>query len=101
MKPRHAVALALVGWYLMVPPFHLDKTGVIDAVNDYAPISTWERLRSYDAIADCEADRRKNIEATKQMLGQRNLAGNLGALRILDAEDAQCIATNDPRLKGN
>jgi hypothetical protein len=28
MNLRHAVALALVGWYLMVPPQSLDTSGV-------------------------------------------------------------------------
>jgi len=35
MKPRHAAALALVGWYLMMPPMGNGKVYVT------APLTKW------------------------------------------------------------
>jgi hypothetical protein len=48
MKPRHAAALALVGWYLMVPPRQSD--GWPDLA---APVSEWTALG--DGFADIES----------------------------------------------
>jgi len=88
MKLRHAAApaLALVGWYLMVPP--LD--------NLKAPISAWEISASYDTAEQCSLEQQRFFDtATKQ----RSL--NLGKLRAGNEAilHAQCIATDDPRLK--
>ena len=44
MNLRHAAALALVGWYLMVPPLS----------NPSAPLSKWNLYRSYDTARECE-----------------------------------------------
>ncbi len=44
MNPRHAAALALVGWYLMVPP----TSGTT------LPIGQWDHVGSFDKIDDCE-----------------------------------------------
>ncbi len=44
MNLRHAAALTLVGWYLMVPP----ESGM------KLPISQWEHVGSFDKIDDCE-----------------------------------------------
>ena len=48
MDPRHVAALALVGWYLMVPPLQ----GA--AVNITAPIAKWEIKQSFDSAARCD-----------------------------------------------
>ena len=60
MKLRHAVALALVGWYLMAPPM---RKG---APNYHAPLGSWNMSKAYDSARDCEADR----EAAKQACAQ-------------------------------
>jgi hypothetical protein len=48
MKLRHAAALALVGWYLMVPP----ENGT--AVNVDAPLSKWFVRTAHDTTSDCQ-----------------------------------------------
>jgi hypothetical protein len=41
MNLRHAVALALVGWYLMVPPFHMEgERHVLDSGTPLSTVST-------------------------------------------------------------
>jgi hypothetical protein len=52
MKRYHAVALALVGWYLMLPP-------IVDGKPDVsASLSTWEQWRAFDTADLCETEPR-------------------------------------------
>jgi len=48
MKPRHAVALALVGWYLMVPP---SKNA--NQIDPSVPLPKWVVLRAFDTADAC------------------------------------------------
>jgi hypothetical protein len=77
MKPRHAAALALVGWYLMVPPS--------EHVN--LPISRWNHIASFDTADKCEADRVNSEKGNRDDPAKHKL--------ILLSE---CIASDDPRL---
>jgi hypothetical protein len=52
MKVRHTVALAIVGWYLMVPPIELSPSGR-RAFNLDAPLSQWYRWDFYDTAREC------------------------------------------------
>ena len=95
MKLRHTAALALVGWYLMVPPMAGDHT------NPSAPLSSWRMTAgSYDTAIEC----RKVLEdstrdAIKALQDPHVLPFTRSAsLQVLDAA---CVATDDPRLKGN
>jgi hypothetical protein len=97
MKLRHAAALALVGWYLMLPP---RRSGSLNSFDANAPLSQWSVYRSYDSDGDCE-------------LSLVNTAG--GMLEDPPADfvyrfdnnfmavfkQAICIASDDPLLKGN
>lgn len=85
MKPRHAAALALVRWYLLVPP--KTRTWWIGAerYDDAAPFSRWTIEQSFDKAELCEAARR----ATQQEAGD-------AAIRM---GHAACVASDDPRLK--
>ena len=66
MKPRHAAALALVGWYLMVPP--VDGK----SVDSDAPLSKWTVYATSDSARKCEGTRmiaafkRSQADATMQ-----------------------------------
>jgi len=53
MNPRHAAALALVGWYLMQPTV-FGKQGHQAFDNSEAEISEWTAVSSYDSAAQCE-----------------------------------------------
>jgi hypothetical protein len=80
MKPRHAAALALVGWYLIVPPGSNPDTVY------YKPYSQWKVISTFDSEAAC-----KKTQAEHQ-----------GFLyeRPLRADRSICIASDDLRLKG-
>jgi hypothetical protein len=113
MKLRHAAALALVGWFLMMPPL-LKKS-----VDLTAPFSRWVTVNSYDTSKQCEDEKASIQDAAPENLSQ--LKSQLKGLGIKDdpadnkerlkiAHDmyfdevvvplAQCIASDDPRLKG-
>lgn len=91
MKFRHAAALALVGWYLMVPPW-----GKTDA-----PISKWHNYKPFDSAAACQAERDGLAEhLTKQ--GKDHVltihTESSGDSKF-DPSAATCIGTDHPRLK--
>jgi hypothetical protein len=51
MKLHHTAALALVGWYLMVPPPVLHSSVPVDLD---APLSKWRIFSIHDSAAECE-----------------------------------------------
>jgi hypothetical protein len=48
MNPRHAIALVLVGWYLMIAPNRPSRVW-----GEARPLSDWEIVQSFDSAADC------------------------------------------------
>ena len=58
---RHAAALALVGWYLMVPRSFPDNP----LPQWKAPISEWDRYGDFASKAKCEAKKAKMIEQAR------------------------------------
>jgi hypothetical protein len=94
MNLRHAAALALVGWYLMVPP--MDVT--THKMNPDAPLHEWNTFDSYDHAAQCRSGRAEILAwwTDHKSSDERARTATLEALKY-----SQCIATEDPRLKGN
>ena len=89
MKLRHAAALTVVGWYLMVPPFR-DKE--YDAK---AQLSDWSIVKEFDTEKGC-----KDYPAHLEKLLNEGHHGD-GNVRVNKAlfDKAQCIAGDDPRVK--
>jgi hypothetical protein len=54
MKPRHAAALALVGWYLMMPPNTQGWFSKTKNNDEAAPLDQWTIVRSFDTALMCE-----------------------------------------------
>ena len=92
MMPRHAAALALVGWYLMVPPVR----GAPGEILEHAPPSQWDFYEQYDTKAECE----KAIPSDKEIQENMKQCSN-GDCAINTALPGlgRCFAENDPRLK--
>jgi hypothetical protein len=89
MNPRHAATLALVGWYLMMPPAPDRPGGPVDTS---IPLSKWKITDSYDAAYDCNVQR---------LIVQGYMANpNTGKkIKSTPRGDATvCVATDDPRL---
>lgn len=77
---RHAAALALLGWYLLIPPSGADKK----LADTSAPFSWWNHNASYDTAKACEGDL---LEMRAKFSYARRWV------------EARCIASDDPRFK--
>jgi hypothetical protein len=85
---RELIALALVGWYLMSPPFeYLSKTTA--RVDSGAPLRTWQQGPSFDTAKECEA----------YLEHWRGLFPLGGGLATDSAMMTLCVSSDDPRLK--
>jgi len=112
MKSRHAAALALVGWYLMVPPPQSPPAALatnIDAINEYRrmpqrlPISQWKTVESFDSADDCRAyalaaskEKEYNFPKGSTKIDFKALAAGYSHYNRVWGK---CIASADPRLK--
>ncbi len=97
MKPRRTTALALVGWYLMVPPVFHDAAGklYLDPASDATVTSQWRTVLRRNTEQECAKVRdwwRDN--ADHEGLDSRNLV-----VIAVSNRRAQCVASDDPRLK--
>jgi hypothetical protein len=101
MKLHHAAALALVGWYLLMPPITME--GEKAKIDGTVPLSQWNRGdRVYETESACEEARTKLraiAESHKNWIGP---SGSLAAAndRYVLLTNQRCVATEDPRLKG-
>src|SRR5208337_3771793 len=104
MNPRYASALALVGWYLMVPP----DSRVPHSVDSAAPIPRWSIITNFESADTCKQAlrelRNKNGKPSKlDFTGRlRRFQQRQGAdheLARARVDHAACIASDDPRLK--
>jgi hypothetical protein len=88
MKPRHAAALALVGWYLMMPPLY--DRGRLD---ETAPLKQRTIIDSFDRASECTS---RLSSITRDIEIERDPAPDetLKRRTLL----AACVATDDPRL---
>src|SRR5271170_5135524 len=91
MKPRHAAALALVGWYLMFP-FDYLRAG---------PIAGWSvRGSAYATAGHCRTARKKALEAAEKCEeGQNQYCGSV-QIPTDNLKISKCIRSGDPILYG-
>jgi hypothetical protein len=101
MRSRHAAALALVAWYLlMVPPDHPELTDRVEWTSK-VPIRDWQIVQRFNASSACE--KRKHeiisdaIHAIKADAEAKRTAAVLSDYAI--SNNATCISRDDPRLK--
>lgn len=96
MRLRHALPLLAVGWYLMLPPQPLDPSSALSTIPS---LNHWQTVRSFDTATACENALSITVDALKKKMDadptDAAAAGKYGI-----AADAQCIASDDPRLKG-
>ena len=84
MKLHHTAALAVAGWYLMMPPLGSDGRR-----DDSAPLPQWKIRGSFDTAVEC-------TDALAELLGRD--FPEMVRQAILAS---MCISTDDPQLKGN
>jgi len=68
MKPRHAAALASIGWYLMVPQAARRMPLLLET---NWPLSQWETRESFDTAKECKAAKHKIKAYLDEALSQR------------------------------
>jgi hypothetical protein len=84
MKIQHVVALALMGWYLIVPPTTRTWWVGPERSDNAAQLSRWTIEQSFDKAGVCETARL----ATQQKSGDSTVGkGN-----------ALCVSSDDSRL---
>jgi hypothetical protein len=103
LKSRHLAALALVAWYLMMPPDSLKIPHDVDAD---VPLARWIIVNSYDTEDNCE----NALTVIQNSQTDPITLDKTGKLKRLDKHDdalgkarslnAACVASDDIRLKG-
>ena len=103
MKSRHGAALAIVAWYLMIPPINVDNR-----VDAGAPLSKWRKSLSFDSAKECEASLKDAIEnpmtpSEYQATAQATLKARMLPLSQSEMtrrmQESVCVSADDPRLK--
>jgi hypothetical protein len=97
MKLHHSVALALVGWYLMVPP--LAPTVREGLATD---LSSWEVFESFDTAVECRKTRdslKSRMFLEKKLKDDPNTILRRGTTHDQWVYFAECIASDDLQLR--
>ena len=100
MASRHAPALALLGWYLMMAPENDVGRLLLNA-----PLKDWIRLHGFDSATECEQAKAfwMTEAGYRSMLDEAAKRGLTGAPATFDAyqrtvRNNRCIASDDPRV---
>ena len=94
MNLRHAAALALVGWYLMVPPYSERPI----PPSNLPPLSKWSIYQRYNTPDECRQVRSDITSGWLQDSPPDFVQRFVNNFKSTFAR-AKCVATNDPRLK--
>ncbi len=86
MKLRHTAALALVGWYLIVPPYAAN----IYSCDQNAPISKWLKFQSFESESAC-------LEYMEMMRSNKGFTRD--SPTYYRTIYSKCISSDDPGLK--
>jgi hypothetical protein len=115
MKLHHAAALALAGWYLMIPRIYLDPGGnwIVGPWErrkgqiEQPELSSWELRGSYETAAKCHeaivtlaSQRPTDSEIAANPRAQRDPKG-YNDIRNQAFKSARCVVSDDLRLRKN
>jgi hypothetical protein len=103
MKPRHATALALVGWYLMLPPLHFvgpaNHPYSLAIVDSAAPLSGWLPMMIFKTLQECDNFSTRLARNLRNSVNTERDKKDVETLIEIWLDKYQCVATDDPRLK--
>ena len=103
MKPSHRTALAIVVWYLMIPPIGADNK-----VDAHASLSKWRKGVGFDSEKQCDdslKDAIQNPMTSAEYQAAAKATRNAKMRPLSKSEmtrrtaESQCVAGDDPRLK--
>jgi hypothetical protein len=95
MKANHIVGLALVAWYLMVPPL-VNEPYKIDTE---APLTSWKVYQTFNTAEEC-----KKSQSSGQSKYQHTATAPSGTIKrgtrafALQMVFALCVKSDDPGL---
>jgi hypothetical protein len=90
MKVCRAAAFALFGWYLMLPP----SIPPGSPLGYKRPLSQWQVVRAFDNAEQCEEYKGTFFDSARQ-----ERAFGVLAPAYRNYMFAQCVASDDPRLR--
>jgi len=93
MKFYRAAGLALAGWYLLYPPWSVEK----NSIDPGLPLDRWYEAATFGSLADCEAQKLKVLEDLEKRTHNPNLEKAFAQLRL--RPQARCVSADDPHLK--
>src|SRR5271163_1040992 len=103
LRVRHAFAVAMVAWYLMIPP--IDASNKVDA---NAPLATWRKGVKFDSQDECQQSLKDVIQhpttaAEYQAAAKATKKANMMPLTRAEMTkrmaESQCVAADDPRIR--
>jgi hypothetical protein len=103
MKARHRTALAIVVWYLMIPPIGADNR-----VDAHASLSKWRKGVGFESEKQCDDSLKDAIQnpmttAEYQAAAKATRKAKMRPLSKSEmtrrTAESQCVAGDDPRLK--
>lgn len=106
MNLRHAAMLALIGWYLMIPPVQ-SCVGQFLGRCDLPPLSQWEIKATFPEMVAtrCESYKAGWVEKAQMYMREAESSSGPRTRRMTRAEAAYtawsaatCVPTEDPRL---
>jgi hypothetical protein len=102
---RHAAAIALSGWYLLVPPGSCRPEWVSQGkpMPCAAPLSEWIVTLSFSSHDKCDIERQADISYGNQEVANANDSGDKMLVESTRkiywrALTERCISTDDPRV---
>jgi hypothetical protein len=87
------VALAMMAWYLMYPPWNADK----QALDPTLPFSHWYQVGEFSSSTDCRARRFEILKGMDSQIARSDNYNEDEERRL--REQARCIAEDDSRLQ--
>jgi hypothetical protein len=103
MNSRHASALAIVLWYLMIPPIGADNK-----IDPHAPLSQWRKGVGFESQKQCDDSLKEAIQnpmtpAEYQAAATATRKAKMKPLTMVEmtkrTAESLCVAGDDPRLK--
>jgi hypothetical protein len=97
MKSHHAFVVALVGWYLMIPPL----VNAPYKIDSEAPLSSWKVYQKFNTADQCK----ESLSSAQEKYWQTAVAP-IGTIKkgsrafALQITFARCVSSDDPALKG-
>ncbi len=100
---------ASVGWYLMLPPHLWQNNPIAESPSEpdtRAPLSQWEFVAWSDSAKQCHAYSKAALPGLEKALFGMMKDRSEGEKQMADAilkkqlDKSQCVASDDPRMKG-